>query len=197
MSYLDIILLLPLLWGAFKGFKKGLIIEVATLAALFFGLLGGVKFADFVAHWLREDMGFESEYLIPLSFALIFIGVVMGVFFIGKLTTQAVKAIALNLPNKVAGAGFSILKYGLIISFLLNLINSFDKSNLIISEEIKEESILFEPLSAFSAAVVPTIQNSYLYDFLKDEFEDEQEDEQEDESEKIDGSVVNYSLNPR
>ena len=37
MNYIDIVILLFLLYGAFRGFSKGLIIEVATLAGLILG----------------------------------------------------------------------------------------------------------------------------------------------------------------
>ena len=38
MNYIDIVILLFLLYGAFRGFSKGLIIEVATLAGLILGV---------------------------------------------------------------------------------------------------------------------------------------------------------------
>ena len=108
----------------------------------------------------------------PVAFSLIFIGVVIGVYFIGKITTQGMKAVALNMPNKLAGAGFSLLKYGLIISIILNLVQSFDKNEWVINEDLREESFLYQPLTGFSPAVVPTIQNSDLFEFLRKEFKE-------------------------
>jgi len=49
MNYLDIILVLPLIIGAWRGFKKGFIIELFTLLALLVGLYAGIHFSDFVA----------------------------------------------------------------------------------------------------------------------------------------------------
>ena len=37
ISPLDIVLAIPLLWGAIRGIRRGLILEVTGLAALFLG----------------------------------------------------------------------------------------------------------------------------------------------------------------
>ena len=53
MNYIDIVILLFLLYGAFRGFSKGLIIEVATLAGLILGVY-------------RRDIERLPEYHVPL-----------------------------------------------------------------------------------------------------------------------------------
>ena len=68
MNYIDIFLLVPLLWGAFKGFKKGLIIEVVSLIALGLGIWGGVHFSDFSTTFLADKLSIprlcnNSSYL--------------------------------------------------------------------------------------------------------------------------------------
>lgn len=47
MNYIDIILLLPLLYGAYRGFSRGLIIEVATLLGLLLGVYIAIKFSGY------------------------------------------------------------------------------------------------------------------------------------------------------
>ena len=56
MNYVDIILAAPLLLGAFKGFKKGLIIELISLIALAVGIWGAVHFSDFAVQLLAENI---------------------------------------------------------------------------------------------------------------------------------------------
>ena len=45
MNYIDIVILLFLLYGAFRGFSKGLIIEVATLAGLILGVFIAIRYS--------------------------------------------------------------------------------------------------------------------------------------------------------
>ena len=47
MNYIDIVILLFLLYGAFRGFSKGLIIEVATLAGLILGVFIAIRYSPF------------------------------------------------------------------------------------------------------------------------------------------------------
>ena len=49
MNYLDLIFCIPLIWGFWKGWQKGLIIELSMLAALLLGVWGGIKFSDYMA----------------------------------------------------------------------------------------------------------------------------------------------------
>ena len=44
MNYIDIILGILLLLSAIGGFKKGLIVELASLAALILGIWGAIEF---------------------------------------------------------------------------------------------------------------------------------------------------------
>ena len=53
MNVFDIIVTLTLGFGFFKGFKKGFVVEVASLGALFLGILGAVKFSSFVAQQIK------------------------------------------------------------------------------------------------------------------------------------------------
>ena len=45
MNYLDIIIVVPLLYGLIKGFSNGLIKEVTTLTALLVGVYVAIKFS--------------------------------------------------------------------------------------------------------------------------------------------------------
>ena len=63
MNYLDVIFIVPLIWAGFRGFKKGLIIEVSALIAFGLGIWGGIHFSDFVAELLSDSI--ESKY-VPL-----------------------------------------------------------------------------------------------------------------------------------
>ena len=56
MNTIDIILAIALGFGFIKGFYKGFIVEVASLGALFLGLLGAVEFSGFIANLLNESL---------------------------------------------------------------------------------------------------------------------------------------------
>jgi len=45
MNYIDIIILAVLAWALFRGFKNGLFIEIASIAALILGIWGAIRFS--------------------------------------------------------------------------------------------------------------------------------------------------------
>jgi membrane protein required for colicin V production len=161
MNYLDIIFIVPLIWAGFRGFKKGFIIEVSTLIAFGLGIWGGIHFSDFVAALFADSI--ESKYVPLASFTITFILIVSTVFVLGKMLEKAVNFAQLKFVNKATGAVFGIAKIVLIISVLLVIINSFDQKANIVPKDLKENSLLYQPLSDVSLMVIPALNNSGIF----------------------------------
>lgn len=167
MNYFDIIIIIPLLWGAFKGFKKGLVIELASIIALLLGIWGGIKFSSVSAKYLGEMFNI-SEKLMPLiSFALTFILIVIAVFALAKLLERFIKMTSLSFVNKLVGAVFGTLKFGLIISIILNLANNINEEITVLEPEMKSTSLLYQPISKIALIVFPGIRNINLKDNIE------------------------------
>ena len=150
INFLDIIIIIPLLLFAWQGYKKGLIIEVATLAALILGLFFAFYFSDYAANLLNEHFDIDEKYIAALSFIVTFIVVVFTVVAIGKILQKIIDIILLGFLNKAAGAVFGIVKGALILSILFLIINYFDSNQRFIKEEYKESSIFYEPIASFA-----------------------------------------------
>lgn len=159
ITYLDIILIIPLLWFAWKGFSKGFIIELASLAALILGIYVASHFSDFTANFLTENLNFTSEYLNIIAFAITFIGVVILTHLLGRLLESVVKIAMLGFVNKIAGVAFGILKAALVLSGLFYILHTVDASDKLISRETKENSILYKPVSSLIYIVMPAVEN--------------------------------------
>ena len=110
MPVLDIIVLIPLIWFTIKGFTKGFIIELASLAALILGIYLSYFFSDITASFLQNTLGFTSKYLQPVSFILTFIIVVILIFILAKSLEALIKTASLGIFNKLLGAAFGFIK---------------------------------------------------------------------------------------
>src|SRR3990172_5110847 len=102
MNWIDIFICIPLVWGLYKGFSKGLVIELASLAAFFIGIWGAIHFSDFVSG-LLQGWGLTSKYLPVISFCLIFLGIIIAIYAFGKFIDKTIKAASLNIINKITG----------------------------------------------------------------------------------------------
>lgn len=163
MNYLDIILLLPLIIGAWRGFKKGFIIEIFTLLALLVGLYAGIHFSDFLSALLRDYLGMTSDYVPIIAFTVIFLGVGAMVYFAGKLLERAITAVALTPLNKFAGLTFGIIKMLFFTSAALVILESYDEKNKFLPEDLKSKSLLYHPVKNVSLTTIPALRHSDLF----------------------------------
>jgi membrane protein required for colicin V production len=163
MNVIDVFLLIPIGYFAWKGYKKGFIIELFTFLALFVGLYAGIHFSELIAKKLVSIFEWEVDTASSLSFLITFLAVGAMVYFAGKTIEQLVKISMLSPLNKIGGILFSLFKIVYILSFSILLFNQFDKENKVIPIEKKEQSFLYFPIEKFSTVTLPFIKETGLY----------------------------------
>lgn len=162
MNYIDIIICIPLVWGLYKGFTKGLIIEAASLIAFALGVWGGLHFSGFVAKKIMSSFNWQSPYLPIVSFAITFLLIIILVYFIAKLIQRLVEGMALSAVNKISGAVFGVLKFALVLSVVIFIIDSIGKSYPMISLKTKNESLLYQPIGKVAPLLIPALKPQQL-----------------------------------
>jgi membrane protein required for colicin V production len=162
MNYLDLIICIPLVWGLYKGFTKGLIVEAATFIAFGLGVWGGIHFSDYVAKIVVEKFNWHSPYLPIVSFAITFLGIVILIYFIAKLIQRLVEGMALGALNKIGGALFGALKFALVMSVVIFMIDAVEKSYPTVSFKTKEESLLYKPVGKIAPMLIPALSKSKM-----------------------------------
>jgi len=172
MNYLDLILVIPLVWAVYKGFTKGLIYSVATLLALFLGIFGAIHFSFYAEGFLQEWFNPNPRYLNLIAFAVTFILIVIAVHLTAFFLDKIVKAVALGIVNRLAGVLFNLLKMAFILSVILSILNYINSFGNFIPDEDREESLLYDPISSFAPAVFPY----FKYDDFKDKYKEWEED---------------------
>ena len=158
MNYIDALICLPLVWGAYVGFKKSLIIEVASLIALIAGIYGAMEFSYYISTWLKEYVDWSENFTQILSFILTFILIVIIVHLIARGIQRIVKMVALGLVNRIFGGVFGILKFTILLAGLLYVLNAIDQRYAFIDEKLKEESLLYKPISKIIPLIYPRIE---------------------------------------
>jgi membrane protein required for colicin V production len=90
MSAFDILLLIPLGIGAVKGFRRGLVLEVASLLAFVLGAIGGLVLLNDTIPLVRHYVGDAFGMLPFVTFLLVFVAIVWGVHMLGTFVKTAV-----------------------------------------------------------------------------------------------------------
>ena len=162
MNYIDLILLVPIIWFVVQGFRKGFVIEFASLVALILGIYAALYFSGYAADFLVNNIGMGPKYVPVVSFIITFIVIVFLVYSIGKLLEKIIDMVALGFVNKVAGGVFGLLKGAVMISIVIMIISHFNAD--FISPEKKARSMLYTPIEGIAPMLWDSIRNWDLDD---------------------------------
>ncbi|WP_347838362.1 CvpA family protein [uncultured Draconibacterium sp.] len=157
MNYIDIVLGIILLLAAINGFRKGLIAEIASLAALILGIWGAIKFSYITTDFLIENFNMKSDHMNIISFVITFVVIVVLVHIVGNTVSKLAEAVLLGFVNKLAGLVFGILKSALILSIVLVVFDKIDEDVHILPRETKANSRMYEPIRSFAPSIFPFI----------------------------------------
>jgi membrane protein required for colicin V production len=161
MNYIDIIIGIVLIVSAISGFRKGLIVEVASLAALILGIWGAIHFSGITTDLLIKYLNLKTDYLNIISFIVTFIVIVILVHVVGNVISNMVDTVGLGILNKFGGLFFGLLRAILFLSILLIVFDKIDNDVQIIPERAKESSTMYEPIKNVAPLIFPFINNWY------------------------------------
>jgi membrane protein required for colicin V production len=157
LNALDYLILAFLLWGFIAGFRRGLIMELCTLAGLFLGIWLAIHFSGAAEEWMKTSQKMEGGWISFAAFLMVFVGVYIGFYFLGKALSKAVSLLMLGIINRSAGGIFGMIKM-MMFSSILVLILKMGGIPLL-SEELEKGSAIFKPVSAFAELVYPSIRD--------------------------------------
>lgn len=166
MEILDIVLILPLLFGAWRGFQKGFIMELFTILALVVGLYAAFNFSD----KFSKHMGFIEEnhsYMPAISFVVLFLLVGAMVYFGGKALEQVLKIAQLSTFNKIIGAILGVFKWLYLTACILVFFVSFDKDEKIINKSNKEKSFMYSLNTGVLKYSLPGVKHTDLINVIE------------------------------
>ena len=159
---LNLVLLVPLLWGFYKGFRRGLIVEIASILAIILGIYACSRFSDMVAGFLGAHLHshISSLYLSVAAVIIVFIGVVIVVFFVAKRIQKLAETLFLGTANRILGAIFGTLKWALLLSFVLYFFSILNQKAGIVPLATLQHSWVYNHLVGFAPLVMPTLLKS-------------------------------------
>tara|TARA_B100001057_G_scaffold497114_1_gene600369 strand:+ start:998 stop:1507 length:510 start_codon:yes stop_codon:yes gene_type:complete len=148
VNLIDIILYIALGFGLIKGFFKGFIVEVASLGALFLGLLGAFKCSGFLTDLLKEFVDWNPIAIKTVAYLIIFMIIVYGVSVLARAMTKIISKASLGLFNKFLGASFGMLKWAVLMSVGLFFVGKLNSWVSLLDEGMIESSLLYQPIKA-------------------------------------------------
>lgn len=140
---LDIFIAIVTLWALFNGWRTGFIKEITSSIGLLVGLLVAATCYSAFGQYLTVS-GTESNMVTSvIAFFLLWIIVPIVLGFVANVLTKSLKGLQLGTPNSILGAVVSLLKYLLLLSCVLNVMQSLH----ILNSDKAESSKLLGPVT--------------------------------------------------
>ena len=156
MNYIiDFILLLCLGWGAYKGFRKGFIIQSFVILALVLAVWMSLAFAGKLEPFMQRHFNVTDLTCSIVSFLVVFFLTLIIVYTSGYFVSKVADVMALGMINRLSGAAFGILANAIILSVFILLFNRVNNKKQFIEREAIEKTHLYEPIGKVAPAIFP------------------------------------------
>ncbi|KAA6440785.1 CvpA family protein [Dyadobacter flavalbus] len=126
MKLLDVLILVPLLWGALHGYRKGLLIEIIGIAGLVVAMILGFKFLGLGMEILTPHVsaGVARRILPYVGFSAIFFPTVFLLNQFGYKIRRSLRYSILGTFDSFAGAMVGVFTWVFGISVFFWLVNT-------------------------------------------------------------------------
>ena len=161
---IDIIFAILFVLAIIKGLRRGFIVAVFSIIGYIIGLAAALKLSALVAVYLQKNITVAGKWLPFISFALVFIVVIILINLGAKLIEKTFEMALLGWLNRIGGAVVYILLYSIIFSvflFYAEKINFFSKESI-------QQSITYPFLRPWALAIIggfgyfiPWFKNSF------------------------------------
>lgn len=165
MNYIDIVIVVPLIYGIIKGFSNGLIKEVTDLLGLFIGAYIAIQFSSYLYPKISSFLIGYDQFIPIISFVIVFIVSVVFIKTLGYIIDKSAHALALGFVSRLLGAVFGFLKVVIVFAIILSLTQQYK----ILKKDIQKKSVLVLPLQQVAEIIMPKInkQKEIIIDAAK------------------------------
>ena len=136
---IDLFILVLMIWAAFNGWRNGFIKEVVSSVGFLAGLLIAATCYSTFGEYLAVTGTETNMFTSVVAFFLLWIVVPIVLGLVANILTKALKGMQLGLPNSILGALVSLVKYVVLISCVLNVMQALH----ILNEEKTVDSKLY------------------------------------------------------
>jgi membrane protein required for colicin V production len=122
---IDIVLLIPIIWGAYEGFKKGILSEIVGVLHFSIAFAIAFKLIGFTIKVVDDYFLPNPNFYPQIAFAL---AIFAALLLMNKVGSRFKTEVDFDFPgnwDNIVGAIFGVLKYCFMLSFLVWFITSF------------------------------------------------------------------------
>ena len=117
----DVLILVVAVGACVTGFVKGILGQVGQVAGVIAGVALARIFGVAISGWFATAEAAPSAFEYACGYSIAFIVGYLGVWLIVRVIRAAVRALHLGIVDRMGGAVFTLLLWGLLLSGAVNL----------------------------------------------------------------------------
>lgn|SRR5690606_22785791 len=161
---LDLITIILMLLFAIRGWTKGIMMAFFSIIAVLVAVFCCLKLSTDLSVWLLEKGWVTKQWVLPVTYVLLFLGIMAAVRMLGKAISSTLSFFALGWLNKLLGA----IVYAAIAMIIWSSLLWLGDQIKIIPETTRNESRLYPylmnlipELSAWLGKLIPLLKDLF------------------------------------
>lgn len=147
-----------MLWGAYQGYRKGLLLEIIAIAAFIIAVVVGFKLLNVSLSSLSPYTGGKGRFLPYFGFSVIFFPIIFLVNKLGRLMRNSLRYTLLGQFDSMAGAALGVFTWAFGISVFLWLIHAV---GVVIPGEVVSKSYLYPFVKPFAPTMISKLSQLF------------------------------------
>lgn len=161
VSFLDVFIVLVLIWAIYKGYKRGPVVHALSLLIIVIGIAVFGIVSESIAGFIRDRATVPMDNLHLYIFAILFMATAwLSNFVANKVEKGAAKP--KGIISIALGILVSVVKYLYILSITLLFFAQFDNSYNLVDDTEERRTKLYIAVKSIAPETIKTVS------FLKD-----------------------------
>ena len=154
MNTIDLIVCLVLLVAVWCGFRRGVILQVCSLAGIVLGIWLAARYGAEVGALLH----LEERFAAAGGFVTVLVVVILAVALLGRLLRKLFHFAGFGVPDVVLGIVVSVAKYLLVLSVLVAAFDRLNADYTLADRQTIGQSRSYGPLLRLSEMLPPLLE---------------------------------------
>ena len=148
--FLDLLLVIILLFAVIKGFRRGLIVGIFSFIAIIVGLAAAIKLSTVAAEYIGQAIKVSDRWLPIISFVVVFILVVLLIRLGANMIQKTVEISMLGWVNRLGG----VLLYVAIYVIVYSVVLFYAVQIKLVQEETIQKSVTYSYVQPLGPKVI-------------------------------------------
>ncbi len=153
MNFIDLIVLLILIFALYNGWKDGAIMQLCSILSI----LVGVWLASHYGALVGDMLHMGSNYSMVGGFLVVMVAVIIAAALVSRILRKIFSAVGLGGVDILLGIVISVCKFAVILSVLFGAFDGLNKNLDLVESKTLDESKLYRPIIKISSSIFPAL----------------------------------------